>query len=95
MHPRPAAQSSAPMNSPEKPVVLPLDYATELAMEIHLMRAECSETAQELMEEERLDEIGLEECAILDDALARAQRVLQGGVIRIKQLRSSRGPASQ
>jgi hypothetical protein len=79
------------MESPEKPVILPLDYATELAMEMHMMRADCADAAKTVSEEKPLDEIGLEECAILDDALARAQMVLQGAVTCIRRLRAARG----
>lgn len=82
------------MKSPEQPATLPLDYATELAKELHLMRGECSDAAQELIREAKeapLDEIGLEECAVLDEALARAQRHLQAAVDAIRQLRAARG----
>jgi hypothetical protein len=82
------------MNSPEQPVTLPLEYAAELAMEMHLMRGECSETARDLMQETQLDQIGLEECALLDEALAKAYRQLQGAVAVIKQLRAARGRIS-
>ncbi len=79
------------MKSPEQRATLPLDYATELAMELHLMRGECSDAAKELIQESPLDQIGLEECAVLDEALARAQRHLKGAVDTIRQLRAARG----
>ncbi len=79
-----------PMKSPETPVALPLDYAAELALELHLMRSECSQVAQGLAEQDMLDEIGLEECAVLDEALARAHRLLQGTVSRIRKFRAAR-----
>ncbi len=82
------------MKLPEQPVALPLDYATELAMEIHLMRGECSDAARALVHDahdEPLDETGLQECAILDEALAKAQRLLQGAVASVRQLRAARG----
>jgi len=79
------------MKSPEGPVVLPLDYATELAMEIHLLRGECSEAARGLVNEAPLDETGLQECVVLDEALAKAQQELQGAVAAIKRLRAARG----
>ncbi len=82
------------MKSPDKPVTLPLEYATELAMELHLMRAECSDAASHLIEEAPLDEVGLEECAVLDEALARAQSILQAAVCSIQKLRSARGGIS-
>ena len=82
------------MKSFDQPVTLPLDYTTELVMEIHLMRADCSDAAEDLMEESTIDEVSLEECAVLDDALARAHIVLQGAVRRIEQLRAARKPAA-
>jgi hypothetical protein len=82
------------MNSPEEPITLPLDYATELAMELHLMRAECSDAAESLIGGDIVDYIGLEECAVLDEALARAQRVLQGAIGQIQHLRAQRGQSA-
>jgi hypothetical protein len=79
------------MNSPEQHVALPIDYASELAMEMHLMRAECCDAAEGLMEDHPVDEVGLEECAILDEALARAQSLLLQAVGTIKHLRGGRG----
>ncbi len=78
------------MQSPNEPVTLPLDYATELAMELHLMRAECSDAAQAIMEESSIDEVGLEECAVLDEALVKAQAVLHSAIGAIRKLRESR-----
>jgi len=78
------------MKSPEQHVALPLDYASELAMEMHLMRAECCDAAESLLEESPVDDVGLEECAMLDEALARAQSLLQKAVNSIKHLRGSR-----
>ncbi len=79
------------MKSPEQPMVLPLEYATELTMELLLMRGECCDAANALMQEQPLDEDGLEECAVLDEALARAQVLLHGAVANIRKLRASRG----
>ncbi len=78
------------MNSPEPHVALPLDYATELAFELHLMRAECSDAAQQVVEQSPLDEVALEECARLEEALAKAQRLLQAAVARIVASRGKR-----
>jgi len=78
------------MNSPETPAALPLEYATELAMELHLLRGECSDAAQGMAEESPVDEVGLEECAVLDEALANAQRVLHAALARIKEMRSKK-----
>jgi len=78
------------MKSPEKPVALPLDYAAELAFEMHLMRGECGDVARELTSQSQPDELALEECAQLDDALARAQVLLHAALKRIKASRAKR-----
>ncbi len=78
------------MSSPNPEVALPLDYAAELAFEMHLMRAECSEAAQRLVEQTPLDEAGLEECARLEETLAQAQRLLSATVERIRASRAER-----
>jgi hypothetical protein len=79
------------MKSPEKPVALPLDYATELALEMHMMRAECCDAAFNVVREPPVDNAALEECAILDEALAKAQALLQSAVATIHELRILRG----
>ncbi len=60
-------------------------------MEMLLMRGECCDAARGLMEETELDEEGLDECAVLDDALAQAQSILQQALISINQGRAARG----
>ena len=79
------------MKSPEHPASLPLDYVSELAFEIHLMRSECSDAARRLMRHEPLDELALEECALMDEALAAAKRRLDSAILHIKQSRKKRG----
>ena len=76
------------MNSRQTPVTLPLDYATEIAVEMHLMRAECSDAARVLLSHSETNDAALEECAQLDDALARAQAILQSAVKNIRYSRS-------
>ena len=78
------------MNKPKQPATLPLDYATELSMEIHLMRGECCAAAEGILAEDRLDAVGLEECAQLDDALGKAQRILHATIQRITEARMRR-----
>ena len=68
-------------------MVLPLDYVSELGIELHLMRGECVDLARELVTRKPLDEPGLEDCAELEEAVAKAQRILQGAVERIKRRR--------
>jgi hypothetical protein len=83
------------MKSPERSFGLPLDYAAELVMEIHLMRGECSEAARDLMENAPLDETALEECAVLDDALDRAYAILKAAISGIKLQRSGEDVACE
>jgi hypothetical protein len=64
------------MNTPDQPVALPLDYAAQIVFELHSMRGECIEFARRLIEQSPLDEANLDECARLDEALARAHHVL-------------------
>ncbi len=78
------------MNSPTQHGTVPLDYAAELAFEIHLMRAECSDAARQMLEQIPPDEAALDECARLEEALAKAHRVLQGAVAAIRAARSER-----
>jgi hypothetical protein len=54
------------------------------------MRLACCKAAQTLVERKHLDEKELEECARLDDALARAHRILKGTVRSVMIARLSR-----
>ena len=78
------------MKPSPKPGALPLDYAAEIAFEIHLLRSECSQAACNLMNQRSLDEPALEDCARLDDALARAHALVQTAIERIKGVRGKR-----
>ena len=83
------------MKSPNQPGSLPLDYAAEIAFELHLLRAECSQAARELTSQRPLDESALEDCARLDEALAKAHAIVQAAIIRIKDQRSRKRPRSR
>jgi hypothetical protein len=83
------------MKPSEEPGSLPLDYAAEIAFELHLLRAECSQAASNLMSQSSLDENALEECARLDDALARAHALVQATIARIRCVRAKRRPRSR
>lgn len=83
------------MKPSQKPGALPLDYAAEIAFEIHLLRAECSQAARDLISQRTLDEHALEDCARLDDALARAHALVQNAIARIKGMRAKRRPRSR
>jgi hypothetical protein len=80
------------MIKPEPPNTLPLEYAAQIAYELNSMRRECSEFAMHLLSRRPLDETNLEECARLDEALARAHQVLHSALTTIKsrQTRSGR-----
>ena len=84
MSPTKPPASLRPMSKPEQPMMLPLEYVAQIVFELHSMRRECSEFASHLMSKRPLNERGLEECARLDDALARAHHVLHHAVDNIK-----------
>lgn len=69
-------------------MMLPLEYAAQIVFELHSMRRECSEFASRLMSQRPLNDQGLEECARLDDALARAHGVLQHALDAIRTSRN-------
>jgi hypothetical protein len=54
------------------------------------MRLACSKAAQTLVNQKPLDEMDLEECARLDDALALAHRILKGTVRSVMIARLNR-----
>ena len=79
------------MKSFEQPAKLPLESVSEIAFEIHLLRSEFSDAAWRLMNRASLDEAALEECAVIDDALAEAKRILEVAVARVRLSRKKRG----
>jgi hypothetical protein len=83
------------MKSSQKPGALPLEYCAEIAFEIHLLRGECSQAARDLISQRPLDEHALEDCARLDEALAKAHAVVQTALNRIKGIRAKRRPRSR
>jgi hypothetical protein len=68
---------------------LPIGRTARIAFEIDAMRAGCCEAARALLRKRSVDEPELEECARLDDALARANRLLKTTVrdIMLSRLR--------
>jgi len=74
--------------SPKKPTTILLENAVDLLFEIYLLRGDCSLAAKALMSQPRVDEQAVEECARLDDALAKVYKSLQ---TTIRQIRTSRG----
>jgi hypothetical protein len=78
------------MSKPKNSISLPLEYAAQLVFELHSMRRECSEFASHLLTQENADERDLEDCARLDDALARASQVLRDALHGIRIERTKR-----
>lgn len=64
-------------------VILPIGRVAQAAFQIEAMRAECCAAAQLIVNGTPLDEAELEECARLDDALAKAQRLLKATVAEV------------
>lgn len=68
------------MRTTKRKAVLPIGRAARIAYEIDAMRAACCTAAQVVVNRKTLNEIELEECARLDEALAQAHRVLKCAV---------------
>ena len=69
---------------------LPIGPTARIAFEIDAIRGGCSKAAQLILSREPGNEAELEECAILDEALARAQRLLKATVRTIMLSRLKR-----
>ena len=78
------------MRSTKRHEALPIGRAARIAYEIDALRSACSKAAQNLFAKEPLDELELEECAQLDDGLAKAQRLLKATVREVMISRLSR-----
>ncbi len=85
-------RNAARVKSPQKRLGLPLDYVAEVAFELHLMRGECSDAARRLLADCPLDEVAVQECALLDEALRHAHRILNAAVSQIRRQRTAQGP---
>jgi hypothetical protein len=82
---------SKPENSDS--ITLPLEYAAQIVFELHSMRRECSEFASHLLSQPNTTERDLEDCARLDDALARASRLLRTALESVQVDRNKRREA--
>lgn len=69
---------------------LPIGRTARIAYELDAMRAACSQAAQDLVRQNPMDEIELDECARLDEALAQAHRILKGAVRNVMLSRLNR-----
>jgi len=65
------------VRSSKRHATLPIGRTAKIAYDIDTLRLTCSKAAQVLIAQKPLDELELEECARLDDALAQAQRLLK------------------
>ncbi len=91
MIPQPIERMLPGMNLPDHPNVALLDSAVETLFNIYLLRGECSRTARRLVEKRPGDAHSLEECARLDDSLAKAFRLLQTTLSNIQKSRANPG----
>ena len=78
------------MRSSKRHATLPIGRTARIAYDIDTVRKACSKAAQLLVAQKALDEVELEECACLDDALAQAQRLLKQTVRKIMLSRLNR-----
>jgi hypothetical protein len=69
---------------------LPIGRTARIAYDLDALRAGCSKAAAHHLSRACVDEAELEECALLDDAIAHAQRVLKSAVRNIMLSRLSR-----
>ena len=78
------------MRSTKRHEALPIGRAARIAYEIDALRSQCCKAAQNLLAKESFDESELEDCAQLDDGLAKAQRLLKATVREVMISRLSR-----
>jgi hypothetical protein len=74
----------------DKPTAVLLDSAVDLMFEIYLLRGDCSAAAQALIQNGQRHEAAVEDCARLDDALAKTYRSLQRTIRSIQASRARR-----
>jgi len=64
-------------------ISLPIGRTALLAFQINSLRDECCGAAERILRQTPVNEVELDECARLEDALADAQRILKSAVARI------------
>lgn len=69
---------------------LPIGRTARMAYDIDALREDCCRAARALVRRQTLNEAELEECARLDDALAKAHWVLKSAVRNVMLSRLSR-----
>ncbi len=78
------------MRSTKRQTALPIGRTARIAYEIDAMRAACCRAASVLASKDPVDEAELEECACLDEALAKAHRLLKATVRNVMITRLNR-----
>ncbi len=78
------------MKTSDSSCSIPLASASEIALDLCLLRDECAAAALCLTEQVPLDEAALEDCACLDDALDKAHTALQAALKKIQYSRIAR-----
>ena len=68
-----------------------LDSTVALLFRIHLLRGDCCHMARVILDKKPSDDRALDECARVEEALAKSYRVLQGAVRSIQRTRARRG----
>ena len=84
------ARDAQAVKSPEPSVPEVLERAVNVLFQIYVLRGECSTAARELLRRGESGERGVEDCARLDDALAKSYRTLQTTIRAIQASRSRR-----
>jgi hypothetical protein len=72
---------------------LPIGATARITFDIDATRAGCSKVAQQLLQQEPVNDAELQECIRLDEALAQAHRLLKAtvrGIMMSRLKRSSR-----
>ena len=78
------------VNANNTKAILPIGRTARLACQLEALRADCCKAAAIVSNQQPLNELELEECARLDDALAKAQHLLKSTVARIIMSRLKR-----
>ena len=80
------------MKRPNPKTGLLLDQAVDLMFEIHLLRGDCCSAARTFTGRSPAEESALEECARLEESLARVYRSLQHSLRSIQRMRARPRP---
>jgi hypothetical protein len=79
------------VKSQNQKTALLLDNAVDLMFEIHVMRRDCCLAARSFSGKGHADGAALEDCARLEESLAKAYRMLQSTLQDIQFSRAKRG----